>query len=465
MYHAPVTALLIALCFSVPVTAQVAEVIVAQPTSTAPQSAEDLLDRVDAVLAQIEAHRGVDASHGVESAVLDRSGLRERLLEIVAEELPDAMRAKYDRIATALGFVDPGVSYFDLYLGMLADEVTGFYDDNTNHFYILEDTPAELQESVMAHELFHAIQDQEWGLAELVGEGAWISDVALAAQALIEGDALAVMMAYMLQDPAAVTSDGMARSAIAMSMETATAMNSGDVPPAVWGQLVFPYVAGLKMIFELVEPGDWSPIDAMYTDPPRSTEQVLHPERYRDRDEPTWISLDLGTIDGAERYMSDVLGEFMIGELFAQLLDGSASRAACLRAAQGWDGDRLEAYQFLADPERDLLVWAFVWDSVEEASTFVAVANYLSSAWLGVRDRSSSQGEAGGATLAVSDIGVLWVERWGDLALVVVDRGGLAAENDRRATIDLVVDRTWANLERSRYPDLSLRPESDADEP
>ena len=418
--------------------------------------AAELLERADAVLAEIEEQRGVPSTGPVERAVLDRGSLLERLLEIVQEDLPDDMQERYDRIAVAMGLVDRGESYFDMYLSMLEDEVAGFYDDSRNRFYILADTPASMQDSVMAHELFHAIQDQQWGLDQLIGEGEWISDVALSAQALIEGDALAVMMAYMLDDPDAVTEPGVARSTVAMSMETATAMNTGDVPPAVWAQLVFPYVAGIQMIFEVVQPGDWSPIDAMYTDPPRSTEQVMHPERYIDRDEPTWITLNLGPVDGAERYMTDVLGEFFAGELLAQLLDGSASRAACLRAADGWDGDRLEAYRFDADPERDLLVWASVWDSVEEAQSFAAVANYLSSPWLDTRDRASSAGAEGEATLAVNEAGVLWVERWGDLALVVIDRGGIADAESRRAFVSDLVDRAWSGFERSRYPDLSL---------
>ena len=460
MSKAPAIALLAALTIRTPAAAQVAEVLVAQPTIEEPTSADELLERADEVLADVELYRGVPSSHPVESAVLDRGSLLDRLLEIVELELPDEMRVRYDRIATALGLVGPDDSYFDLYLGMLEEEVAGFYDDDTNRFYILEDTPEEHQASVMAHELFHAIQDQRWGLAELIGHGEWISDVALSAQSLIEGDALAAMMAYMLQDSDVVTRDGMARAAVAMSMETATAMNSGDVPPAVWAQLVFPYVAGIQMVFEIVKPGDWGPINEMYDDPPRSTEQVLHPERYLDRDEPTWISLDIGPVDGAERYMTDVMGEFLIGELLAQLLEGSASHAACLRAANGWDGDRLEAYWFPDDPERDLLAWAFVWDSEEEASAFVAVANYLSTPWLGTRDRELSAGEAGEATRTLTESGVLWVERWGDLALIVVDRGGPADIPTRQSTVEHIVERVWATFERSRYPDLSLPSES-----
>lgn len=432
------------------------EVVIGHAFMDTGTTSDDLLDRTDAVLQVIEEHRGVASTAHVDRAIMDREALLERLLEIVEVQLPPDARERYDRAASAIGLVGPDESYFDIYLGLLESEVAGFYDDDLDTFYIMGDTPADLQEPVMAHELFHAIQDQEWGLPSIVGRGEWISDVALASQALVEGDALAVMTAYMLQDPDQVTSESLTRTAMSMSMNSATAMNTGEVPPALWAQLVFPYVAGIQMVFELVEPGDWSPINAMYLDPPRSSEQVLHPERYRDRDEPTWLSIDLGEIPGAERYMVDVFGEFLTGELFTQLLDGAASRAACIRAAEGWDGDRLESYRFAEDPDRDLLVWALVWDDVEESRAFAAVANYLSVPWLATRERQTWQGETGAASLATTDNGQLWVEQWADLALIVLDRGGNASAEERTATLQLAVERTWSSLERSQYPDFAL---------
>lgn len=444
------------LVLSVPAHAQQAEVVITQALVDTGAASEELLERTDAVLQVIEAHRGVASTAYVDRAILGRDALLERLLQIVDVELPPELRERYDRAASAIGLVGRDESYFDIYLSLLEEEVAGFYDDDLDTFYIMDDTPAELQEPVMAHELFHAIQDQEWGLPSIVGRGEWISDVALASQALVEGDALAVMTSYMLQDPDQVTGESITRTAMSMSMDSATAMNTADVPDALWAQLVFPYVAGIQMVFELVEPGDWSPINAMYLDPPRSTEQVLHPERYRDRDEPTWLSLELGEIPGAHRYMADIFGEFLTGELLAQLLEGSASRAACIRAAQGWDGDRLESYRFVDDPERDLIVWAFVWDDVEEAAAFASVATYLSVPWLDSRERQTWSGRTGAASLARSDDGQLWVEQWSDLTLIVLDRGGHASEDERRATVDLAVERTWATLQRSEYPDLSL---------
>ena len=198
------------------------------------------------------------------------------------------------------------------------------------------------------------------GIENVVGRAEWMTDPTLAVHALIEGDALAVMTAFMLGGPDQVTGESLTRTAMMASLDGATSPNTATVPAVMWAQLVFPYSAGLEFVFALVEPGDWSPVDAVYLDPPTSTEQVMHPERYVERDEPTWLSFDAGTPSGAQRYVADVFGEMMILETCSQLLVDRVSRAACERAAEGWDGDRLEAFSFPDDPARDLVVWASV---------------------------------------------------------------------------------------------------------
>lgn len=417
------------------------------------QDPDALLDQADQIFEVIQEQRGVPATRPVARAVLGRDLLLARIMEIVERELPLEAREAQNRLAVALGLVESDVAWFDRYLELLQAEIAGFYDDQAETFYILDDMAVPLQAPIMAHELFHALQDQRWGIRSLVGDAEWLTDAALAVQALIEGDALAVMTAYMLQDPDAVTHDSITRAAMTASLAGATGANTSDAPDAMWAQLVFPYTAGLGFVFELVEPGDWSPVDAAYDDPPLSTEQILHPGRYG-HDQPTWLDIEVAVPRDAERYAADVFGEYMIAEACAQMLDGVVSRAACDRAADGWDGDRLEAFRFDDDPERDLVVWVSAWDDPSEAGAFAAVFATLSESWLGVSASSVGSGEHGTAWQAESAAGLLWVERWGDLALLVLDWHGEARERRRRDAVESAVSSVWATVRRSRYPEL-----------
>ncbi len=96
---------------------------------------------------------------------------------------------------------------------------------------------------------------------------------------------------------------------------------------------------------------------------PRSTEQILHPERYAAHDEPTDVSFVPGEADTVR--WEDNLGEFETRLLFQQLL-GDEGEATTL--ATGWDGDR---YQVLG-PNSDALVWYSVWDDAGAAARFAA---------------------------------------------------------------------------------------------
>jgi len=62
--------------------------------------------------------------------------------------------------------------------------------------------------------------------------------------------------------------------------------------------LLFPYVDGLNFVFQFRKRQPWSALTALYRDPPRSTAQILHPDkRLATREDPIPITLpDLGTL-------------------------------------------------------------------------------------------------------------------------------------------------------------------------
>jgi hypothetical protein len=139
-------------------------------------------------------------------------------------------------------------------------------------------------------------------------------------------------------------------------------------PPILIKSLSFPYTSGVDFVLDLYRDDGFAAIDAAWRDPPRSTEHILHPERYRAGDEPQIVALaplteTLG--DGWELVDEDILGEFFLREYLDQQLATTLAR----RVAEGWGGDRYAVYWNEAE---DALVMALrlAWDTPEDAAEF-----------------------------------------------------------------------------------------------
>ena len=135
--------------------------------------------------------------------------------------------------------------------------------------------------------------------------------------------------------------------------------------------LCSPSAHGLLFAARVHEKAGLEGLVQAYRQPPRSSEQVLHPEKYlaETPDEPQVIVGDgpaaaLG--DGWTVAMHNVMGEFELRVLLVESL-GEAESAA---AAAGWDGSR---YWFCTrDGAPDFFGMTTVWDTDADAAQFAA---------------------------------------------------------------------------------------------
>ncbi len=343
----------------------------------------EVLDQIQDDVTEL---RELNPSSQVQRQFITRDELRARLAEDVDED-----RAETDITQELFVFLDMMVEGQDLYtilVDVYSEQVLGFYDSETKELYVVSGTE-ELSVTgkvTFAHEYTHALQDQHFDLKSLP-EPEDNSDYSLAVTSLVEGDASlasAVYIWYVLD----------ASEREALSQED----GSGDgafaaAPRVVQENVLFPYEAGFDFALALVEQGGWQAIDQAYSDPPQSTEQILHPEKYLQRDEPQAVSIpDLESALGAgwSQLDNDVLGELNIRVYLETFVD--ASDAA--KAAEGWDGDR---YVFMKDAGgRELFVLSSVWDSVADAREFFGayitfIAGKSGGAWIMLLDERGTR--------------------------------------------------------------------------
>src|SRR5205823_972720 len=143
---------------------------------------------------------------------------------------------------------------------------------------------------VIAHELTHALADQNFDLDALQAAAKGDDDRDLALSALIEGEATLTMLGAMMDDwdgakvakiPAADLDRTFSLMMYLMPVFGGPSLRTA--PPILSESMIFPYVRGLVFCARLTNDGGWEALDAAYHNPPLSTEQILHPEKYRAR--------------------------------------------------------------------------------------------------------------------------------------------------------------------------------------
>ncbi|KYH38547.1 MAG: hypothetical protein AYL30_004050 [Candidatus Hecatellales archaeon B24] len=126
---------------------------------------------------------------------------------------------------------------------------------------------------------------------------------------------------------------------------------------------LFPYQYGERFAGFLHEHGGWSLLDEAYRNPPSSTEQVIHPEKYLQGEGFEKPELPVFEEEGWKLLGENRLGEYFIYVLLARWVGYETAE----KASQGWNGDW--AAYYTAD-EGFLLVWATTWDSGKDAEEF-----------------------------------------------------------------------------------------------
>ena len=396
-----------------------------------------LIERVDQILERVASFRGLSAHHEVKAGLMMRDELEHILLEKLAEEYSDLEIEGEAKTLVRLGLLDERVDYKAFVLALLGEQIAGFYDDDTKSLYVMEGQDPATLDSVMSHELFHAIQDQQYGIDGLREGGEENTDLMTARTALIEGDAVAVMIDFELA-PASFTDIpnlvGVMRASLSL-VEGEQGELFAKAPLVIREGLVFPYVDGLAFIAEVKSQGGWSAVDALYLDPPSSTEQVLHPERYFERDDPQRVAFELPPeLDVARILYEDVTGELGIFLYFKQhVLELGGDLGLAARASEGWDGDL--TYTVELQDERVVYLQISVWDSEQDAIEFAEGMEQI----LEMRFPESIAGEEDG----------LWIGQRGDELNLIERRGTevLYIEGlDLACDAETISDSIWLSM-------------------
>jgi hypothetical protein len=362
------------------------------PQHITPEQARELFQSVDEILNFVSRDTGLPIKSRVKRKLASRDEV-ERFVEQRMKDDEDAKRLERSEVVLKkFGLVPRDFDLRSFLLALLKEQVAGFYDAKTKTVYLLDWVEPEQQKPVLAHELTHALQDQNFGMEAMAKKarehdatGIEADERLAALQAVTEGQAMLVLLDYSLV-PAGESVEGQPQ--LVDAMEAGLTAPSGPnmvmfnrAPLFLQQVLLFPYRFGT--LFErdvLVASGKQKAFTGALKDPPKDTRQIMQPGTYLSAQSiaPLKPVAFEKLATGYKQWDLSAMGEFDVVLLMDQFADQQVAKEISphWRGGYYWAALTPEAARNKSDlPQTSDIALAYVsqWSTPEAASRFAAL--------------------------------------------------------------------------------------------
>src|SRR5581483_6422937 len=359
-------------------------------TKITPQQAEQLFRDVDTILAFASKDTALPIKRGVKRRLASREEVVAYLKKNMAED-KDVQRLRgTELVLKKFGLLPRDFDLQTFLVGLLEEQVAGYYDPKTKMVNLLDWVVPDLQRPVLSHELTHALQDQSFGLDKwlkrgltdlhtkknLVADDFTRDEDSEARQAVVEGQAMVVLLDYML----APMHRNVANSPeIVDTLNESMANGSADskvyqnAPVFMKEALTFPYRYGVEFEADLLrEQGKEKAFESTFENPPQTSREIMEPQTYIAGEHLPPLSLpDFKRIfKDYDRFDIGAIGEFDVAVLAEQYAGAETAK----RIYPNWRG----GYYYSVHPKRNPnapleLVFVSKWSTPKAASQFAAI--------------------------------------------------------------------------------------------
>ena len=377
-----------------------------------------------------------------ESGLPEREKVKRRLVsrdEVVAylekhmDEDEDAQRFRRSEVVLKkFGLIPRDFDLRTFLIGLLREQIAGYYDPSTKTVNLLNWVDAEQQKPVLAHELTHALQDQSFDLQK------WMKgyeqdliriknptsldferdEAGEARQAVVEGQATVTLIDYQLI-PAGMSMETSPQVVEAMRetmlVGTQDSTQFQKAPLFLKEALTFPYRYGVGFVGEVLAKRGKAGANALFRNPPVTTRQIMEPATFLvDEKLPPMPVPNFAKL--FQKYDMVDLGGF--GEFDTCMLVGQlATPVLAQKVYPGWRGGYYVAVRPKNEPSAPLgLLYVSRWSSAEKAAEFVGI--YAA----GLKKRYQRVAEVSGG-LWKTEEGSVVIEARGDLVVVAESLG------------------------------------------
>ncbi len=290
------------------------------------KDAGELLTELDSITQFASDDPGFLKQNTIKHQVLGQEQVKQYWAKALTGSAEADRLVRSELVLKKFGFVPPDFTIKKYLAEDPSASLGGFYDFRTKTMNLVNWVGLEHQRPIMAHELTHALQDQNFDLASwehgrgrktaamqmrVTGEPAADEE---ARRAVIEGQAMVVYFDYMLKPYGRTLADtdyaiDYIKNRLTSSYDTSLVVR--DAPLLFKDSAYFPYREGLMFEMELLKAGGVKKaFGEAFEHPPVDTHQVLEPKAYLADERvtpvsipdvssilaPTWEAYDTGTI-------------------------------------------------------------------------------------------------------------------------------------------------------------------------
>lgn len=382
-----------------------------------------------------------------------------------------------------LGFLPREFNLREFLVKSTGQQIAGYYDDETKTISLLNWVPADRQDPILAHELTHALQDQNYDLAKWMkaasqpepgatkkDEQSENDDGAIARKAVVEGQAMVVYVDYVLAPLGRNLTD---TPGLIYQMEepAVKAVQDSqmlhDAPMILREAGSFAYNEGLIFEGELLQKGGKKMAFAgAFTRPPRNSHEILQPDAYINGDRLPAVNIpDLKQLIGEQYDVYDTGG---VGQLDVRAyLKQYGERRNADDVSAAWQGGAYVAYRrkkAAADATLNTADLATVyvsrWKTSQAAARFARF--YASTVPIRyttatAQEPPSCSGEKCPVAVAqyLTEEGPVVVEQWADNSVMVSESFDTATALKVRDAVQS--EEAGAHAENVRQDEIGLR--------
>jgi len=317
----------------------------ASPQAPAPQT-QSLLAAADDLLGEMSQTTSLPIRAPLKKQVLSRAEIRKYLeLSLHEEYTPQEIHLQ-ESVLKAFGLVSREFDLAKFLITFYTEQAAGAYDPRRKTLFIADWPTEEMQKMVLAHELTHALEDQNFDLQKFLHAARANDDATNARQAVVEGYAMAAMMQHLVE-PVELASlpllEPMMAGIIHQRLEEFPAFS--NAPFFFRMQALFPYAQGMGFMQRGLQRGGWRTLNSLFTHPPTTTKEIFEPAVYFDAKPLPTVSLPrpaaMAKVAGRRVLTENTLGQLGYYALLGQFISEDEAKTV----GTGWLADRYILYE------------------------------------------------------------------------------------------------------------------------